>query len=116
MLTETDTAEAEPSRRSRTAKNRTDERTRPRGGGLRAMFKSTLGLSWACTLFGLRQLAGVFTPGRAAARFDHVARAADAELDEPVRNYFRVGDRTQREVVNMLCGSFSPFNSRFSPL
>ncbi len=82
---------------------------------MREMFKSMLGFSWASTLFGLRQLAGVFTPGRAAARFEHVTRAAEAELDEPVRNFFRVGDRTQREVVGMLCGTFSPIHGRFAP-
>jgi hypothetical protein len=80
------------------------------------MFKSMFGFSWATSLFGLRQLAGAFAPGRAAARFERVARAAEDELDEPARNFFRVGDRTQRGVVDMLCGAFSPFRSGFSPL
>jgi hypothetical protein len=79
------------------------------------MFKSMLGFSWASMLFGFRQLAGVFTPGRTAARFEHVAHAAEAELNEPVRNLFRVGDRTQREVIQMLCGTFSPVHGRFAP-
>lgn len=70
--------------------------------------------SWAQSLFGLKQFGGVLAPSRAAADFEHVARAAEAELDEPARNFFRVGDRMQRQTVDMLCGTFSPFNSSWA--
>jgi hypothetical protein len=86
-----------------------DGRAGPRGEGPRGILKSALGFSWASSLFGLRQFGGVLAPGRVAAGFDHLARAAEAELDEPVRNFFRVGDRVQREVVDTLCRNFSPF-------
>jgi len=85
-------------------------------GGARELLKSTLSFSWAQSLFGLRQFGGVLAPSRAAADFERVASATGAELDDSVRNFFMVGDRIQRETVNMLCGTFSPFNSRFSPL
>ncbi len=91
---------------------RRDERAGPRAAGAREFLKATFSFSWAQSLFGLRQFGGVLAPSRAAAEFEHVARAAEAELDEPARNFFRVGDRMQRQAVDMLCGTFSPFNSK----
>src|ERR1043166_4525056 len=81
-----------------------DGRAGPRGEGTRGLLKSAFSFSWATSLFGLRQFGGVLAPGG----------AAEAELDEPVRNFFRVGDRIQRETVDMLCRNFSPFRSNRS--
>jgi hypothetical protein len=86
----------------------------PSGGG-RGLLKSTLSFSWAQSLFGLRQFGGVLAPSRAAADLERVGGAAAAELDEPIRNFFRVGDRIQRETVNMMCGTFSPIYGRYAP-
>lgn len=97
-----------------------NERAGHRGGpntsreteGARKYVKSLFSLSWAQSLFGMRQIANVFTPGRMVRSLERVGRATEAEMDEPVRNFFRVGDRIQRETVDMLCDSFSPFRSR----
>src|SRR5436305_804270 len=86
-----------------------DRQAEPRGEGARGLLKAAFSFSWATSLFGLKQFGGVLAPGSVVAGFDHVARASEAELDEPVRNFFRVGDRIQRETVDMLCRNFSPF-------
>src|SRR5438105_5315286 len=91
-----------------------DRRAEPRGEGARGLLKAVFSFSWATSLFGLRQFGGVLAPGSVVAGFDHVARASEAELDEPVRNFFRVGDRLQRETVDVLCGNFSPFRANRS--
>lgn len=75
--------------------------------GSRELFKSILSCSWAQSLFGLRQLSGMVTPGRSAKGFDQVTKVAKSELSEPVRNFFRVGDRVQRQTIDILCGGFS---------
>jgi hypothetical protein len=66
-----------------------------------------MSFSWASSLFGLRQFGGVLAPSRAsAADFEHVTRAAETEMDGPIRSFFRVGDRIQRDTLNMLLGAF----------
>lgn len=77
----------------------------PRGSETREYFKSMMGCSWATSLFGLRQFGGVLSPDGSYADFERVARAAEAELEEPVRNIFRVGDQIQRQTVDALFGS-----------
>lgn len=86
-----------------------DESSGPRGEGARGLLKSAFSFSWASSLFGLRQFGDLLAPRSASARFERLARAAEAELDEPARNFFRVGDQIQRETVDTLCGNFSPF-------
>src|SRR5690242_16211931 len=89
-----------------------DEQARANNTDTRQLFKSMFGFSWAQSLFGLKQLGGLLTPGQGADGFDYVTRATEAELIEPVRNFFRVGDRIQRETVDILCGA--AFQSRQS--
>jgi len=83
-----------------------------RAGGARELVKSLFSFSWATSLFGLKQFGGVLAPGTTTSSFNSVARAVESRLDEPVRNFFRVGDQTQRGMVDMLCGNFSPFRGR----
>ena len=71
----------------------------------RQLFKSMLGFSWAQSLFGLKQLGGLLTPGQGAGAFDPVIRSTEAELSDPVKNFFRAGDRIQRETIDILCGA-----------
>lgn len=76
-----------------------------------------LGFSCASSLFGLKQFGGVLAPSRAsAADFEHVTRAAESEMDGPFRSLFRVGDRIQRDTLNMLLGALpSARNARAAP-
>lgn len=71
--------------------------------GTRELFKSMFSFSWAQSLFGLRQLGELIRPGSSAGGFDQVIKATESELSEPVRNFFRLGDRVQRETVDLLC-------------
>lgn len=89
-----------------------DGKVRSRGDGTREFLKSMFGFSLAQSLFGLKQLGRALTPDMMAADLERVTRATEGQLDEPVRNFFRVGDRIQRETVEMLCNSFSPLNSQ----
>jgi hypothetical protein len=87
------------------------EPTAGKNGSTRELVKSMFGFSWAQSLFGLRQFSGGLTSGNNAAAFDHIAQAAEAELSEPVKNLFRLGDRLQHETVDVLSGNFSRSNS-----
>jgi hypothetical protein len=84
-----------------------DQRAFANNAGTSELFKSMFSFSWAQSLFGLRQLGGLFTPGRCAEGFDQITKATEAELDEPVRNFFRVGDRIQRQTIDVAAGSTS---------
>ena len=80
------------------------QRASANNAGTRDLFKSMFSFSWAQSLFGLKQLGGLLTPGRGAEGFEQIAKATEAELDESVRNFFRVGDRIQRETIDALSG------------
>ena len=80
------------------------QRALANNAGTSDLFKSMFSFSWAQSLFGLKQLGGLLTPGRAAEEFEQIAKATEAELDESVRNFFRVGDRIQRETIDALSG------------
>src|SRR5688572_8502135 len=82
-----------------------------RNTGTRDLFKSMFSFSWAQSLFGLKQLGGLITPDSNTGLFDQVTKATESELTEPVRNFFRVGDRVQRETVDLLCGGISSMGS-----
>ncbi len=82
-----------------------DQRGPMSNAGTRELFKSMFSFSWAQSLFGLKQLGGLIAPGSTAGGFDQVTKATESELSEPIRNFFRVGDRVQREAVDLLCRS-----------
>lgn len=85
-----------------------DEHAPASNPGTRQLFKSMLGFSWAQSLFGLKQLGGLLSPAQSAGGFDHVTRITEAELSDPVKNFFRAGDRIQRETIDILCGAAFP--------
>src|SRR6185503_9023459 len=82
-----------------------DEHAQTNNADTRQLFKSMVRFSWAQSLFGLRQFGGLLAPGQGTCGFDNVIRSTETELSEPVRNFFRVGDRIQRETVDILCGA-----------
>src|SRR5262245_24208466 len=68
---------------------------------LRDLTKSMLSFSSGMSLFGAKQLVNSLTPEKATAAFDAVTRATEAELGDVVKGAFRVGDRMQRNMVDM---------------
>jgi hypothetical protein len=92
-----------------------DQRGVMSNGGTRELFKSMFSFSWAQSLFGVKQLGGLLTPGRSAGEFDQITRVTEAELSEPVKNFFRLGDRMQRETVDILCGGLSQARPNNTP-
>ena len=80
-------------------------------GGTRDLFKSMFSFGWGQSLFGLKQLGGLLTPGSAAEGFNEVAKATEAELDGSIRNFFRVGDQIQRQTIDAVSGSTSQARS-----
>lgn len=66
--------------------------------------KSIGSLSWALSLFGIRQLASLARPTEATRAFDEVSRAAQRELGPELRSTFEAGDRLQRGMVDLTFG------------
>lgn len=83
-----------------------DEGAARASAGIRDFLRSMFSFSWAQSLFGLKQMAGLVSPARSAESFDRVTHSAENELSEPVRNMFRVSERLQRQTVDILCGMF----------
>ena len=92
-----------------------DQRGLVSNASTQGLVKSMFSFSWAQSLFGLKQLGGLIAPERGAKEFDGVTKATESELSEPVRNFFRVGDRVQRETVDLLCGGLFPTRSNKTP-
>src|SRR5262247_1852886 len=68
---------------------------------LRDLTKSMLSFSWGMSLFGAKQLVNSLTPEKATAAFDAVTRATEEQLGDAFKGAFRVGDRLQRNMVDM---------------
>ena len=68
---------------------------------LRDLTKSMLSFSWGMSLFGAKQLVNSLTPEKATAAFDAVTRATEAQFGDAFKGAFRVGDRLQRNMVDM---------------
>ncbi|HEY7215687.1 MAG TPA: hypothetical protein VIC28_13735 [Thermoanaerobaculia bacterium] len=69
---------------------------------MRELTKSMLSLSWAMSLFGLKQMASMLTAGgNAAGSFEAVARCTEEQLGQVTRSTFRAGDNLQRGLVDM---------------
>lgn len=79
------------------------------------VLRSMLRFSWSMSLFGARQT-GALLAALGAARpadrvketFDAVADAAEAELGEPLADYFRTGWRWQRRALDAALGVAAP--------
>jgi hypothetical protein len=63
--------------------------------------KSSLGYTWAMSLFGLRQAANLLAPRRANSAFYSVAQAAEDELGDLLFGAFQIGDEVQRGATNL---------------
>ncbi|MEK6279425.1 MAG: hypothetical protein AABN95_03650 [Acidobacteriota bacterium] len=79
--------------------------------GMREFFKSLFSFSWAQSLFGLKQIGGLVSPGQSGPSFDRVTRSAEGALSESVRNFFQVTERLQRQTVDILGGMFASASS-----
>lgn len=75
---------------------------------MRDLTKSILSFSWVMSLFGLRQMGAVLSPGTGTtSAFDSVARSAEGQLGSLLRSTFRAGDNLQRSMVDMMFGFLS---------
>jgi haloalkane dehalogenase len=77
------------------------------GHVMRELTKTALRFSWSFSLFGVQQLANVFTPSRAARAFDSAARTMEQELSDALRAAFRAGDSLQSGLVDLTLGPFT---------
>lgn len=76
---------------------------------MRELTKSLISFSWAMSLFGVKQLANMITPGdpketteKAAVAFDSVTHAAEEQLGDTIRPTFKAGDNVQRGMVDLM--------------
>ncbi|HEY7490301.1 MAG TPA: haloalkane dehalogenase [Candidatus Tectomicrobia bacterium] len=69
--------------------------------------RSMLSFSWAMSLFGVQQMANLFTPSQATKAFDDVTQATEAELSNLLKAAFRAGDTLQRGMVDLTFGAFT---------
>ena len=72
--------------------------------GLADLLKSMLGFSWAMSLLGVRSLANLAQPDRAASDLDAVTQAAEGQLGPGLQDVFRTGDQLQRGMVDSVLG------------
>ena len=82
---------------------------------MREFTKSMVSFSWAMSLFGIQQVANVFTrpdPNRPKHKtteaFDSVTQSTEAQLGDILKETFKAGDKLQRQMVGMMFGSFMP--------
>src|SRR3954447_6590877 len=74
---------------------------RLRQGSLLESAKSALSFSWAMSLFGVQQVANLFSPKA----FEELSHAVEAELGDVLKAAFRAGDRWQKGVVDLALGA-----------
>jgi hypothetical protein len=75
---------------------------------LRELTKSVTSFSWALSLLGVRQVVTLAQRGLPSpAPFDEITRATEAQLDGPLLDAFKAGDRLQRSVVDLAYGCTS---------
>ncbi len=75
---------------------------------MRELTKSMISFSWAMSLFGIKQLANVLTPQKAAGSFSAVTGATEGQFGELLKPMFRAGDALQRGMVDMTFGFLTP--------
>ena len=69
--------------------------------------KSVVSFSWAMSLFGIQQMANLFAPSKVAKGFQDLSRAAEAELNNPLKSVFHAGDSLQKGFVDLTLGSLT---------
>ncbi len=71
---------------------------------MRDLARSMIRFSWAMSVLGARQAANLFTPrqgwDRSAEAFDSVSHAAEKEMGETLKSFYRAGDRLQSGMVD----------------
>ena len=78
---------------------------------MRDLTRSMASFTWALSLFGIRQMINLASPGRAVDAFETVARSAEGALGPGLRTAFQTGDRLQKAMVDT---SFSLVGPRSS--
>lgn len=77
---------------------------------MREVTKSMMSLSWAMSLFGLRQMTSLLMPQSwrsAASSFDAVTRCTEGQLGASTDSLFRAGDNLQRGLVDLMFNMFT---------
>lgn len=80
---------------------------------MRGFAKSMLSYTWSTSLFGLQQMASLFTPQgwrqthQAAESFENVTKATAEEMNNVVRSTFKAGDDFQRRSVDVTFDVFT---------
>ena len=76
---------------------------------MREFAKSMISFSWSLSLFGLKQATDAFTPTQSdreekdgSVAFDAVTEQTRQRLGDPLSDVFKIGDRLQRNTVDML--------------
>jgi hypothetical protein len=69
---------------------------------LRDLTKSVTSYTWAMSVYGVQQMLNMLNPGKAAESFETVTAAAVNEMGGAMKDAFRVGDRIQRGMVDMM--------------
>jgi haloalkane dehalogenase len=59
------------------------------------------------SMFGAQQMANFFRPTKAAQSFEQVTSATEEELDQALKQVFKMGDDVQRRMVDLLFGAFT---------
>lgn len=74
---------------------------------MRNLIKSSLSFAWGMTLLGARSLSRLVAPNaQAGSELNTVARAAEGELEEPLKGVYQTADRGQAQLVDRLFDTF----------
>ena len=80
---------------------------------IRELAKSTLSVSWALSLLGIKQAINLGASEHTTAREDFFAPVAQVvadQLDESLKEVFRTGDNLQSRMVDLAFYWMNPFN------
>lgn len=79
---------------------------------VRDVTKSAISLSWALSLFGVKQTLNLFGPGqqRINESFSSITQATADQLDGSIQRIYSVGDNLQARIVDIAFASFNPAN------
>jgi hypothetical protein len=79
---------------------------------MRDFTKSMMSYSWAQSMFSLQQMLNLLTPqgrdptAKVTEAFNNVTAAVVEQLGDTMKETFRIGDRMQQEMVDMMLGNF----------
>jgi hypothetical protein len=79
---------------------------------MRDLAKSAFSFTWAMSLFGAKQAAGLMAPGKAVGSFNSVTKAAVDTFGDTLQTAYRVGDGVQRGAVDM---AFAMMSGNWNP-